>query len=179
MPRLRGSATGSLSLHLPVSLAGPRPSDSAGPSRRCRVCSRPHPALPGPDCPQLQRPPATGRRWISHPTRSFDASWRTTCSQHTPGKSQGRPPRKPSSKLIVQRRPAQLRSPRRPPSRSADLRAGPGQQPSRPQFHTPRSGSGRGVAPHAAGGTRVRRPEWAPGGLRAASGHRTFSNTSR
>jgi hypothetical protein len=36
MPRLRGSTTGSLSLHLPVSLAGPEPSGSTGPSRRCR-----------------------------------------------------------------------------------------------------------------------------------------------
>jgi hypothetical protein len=41
--RLRGFGTGSLALHLPVSLAGPEPSGGASPSRRCRGCS--HPAL--------------------------------------------------------------------------------------------------------------------------------------
>jgi hypothetical protein len=40
-------------VHLPVSLAGPRPSGSAGPSRRCRGCLPPSPASPGSDCPQL------------------------------------------------------------------------------------------------------------------------------
>jgi len=39
--RLRGFATGSLSLHLLVVIAGPRPSGSASLSRRCRGCSRP------------------------------------------------------------------------------------------------------------------------------------------
>jgi hypothetical protein len=59
-------------------------------------------SLPGPDCPQLQQPAATGRRWISHSTRSIDASWRTTCSQHNRGKSQGRPLKSPGSQPIVQ-----------------------------------------------------------------------------
>jgi hypothetical protein len=43
-------------VHLPVSLAGPRPSDSAGPSRRCRGCLPPMPVrLDGVGCPQLAR----------------------------------------------------------------------------------------------------------------------------
>lgn len=49
-------ATGSLSLHLPVSLAEPGPSGSTGPSRRCRGRSHPHPALPRPDCPSFNDP---------------------------------------------------------------------------------------------------------------------------
>ena len=41
-------------VHLPVSLAGPRPSDSAGPSRRCRGCLPPMSVrLDGVGCPQL------------------------------------------------------------------------------------------------------------------------------
>jgi hypothetical protein len=41
-------------VHLPVSLAGPGPSGSAGPSRRCRGCLPSFPAFPGSDCPQLR-----------------------------------------------------------------------------------------------------------------------------
>ena len=41
-------------VHLPVSLAGPRPSGSADPSRRCRGCLPPSPAFPGSGCPQLR-----------------------------------------------------------------------------------------------------------------------------
>jgi hypothetical protein len=44
--RLRGFATGSLSLHLLVSIAGPRPSGSPSLSRRCQGCSRPPRRLP-------------------------------------------------------------------------------------------------------------------------------------
>jgi hypothetical protein len=128
-----------LGLHLPVSLAGPRPSGSTGPSRRCRGCSRPRPALPRPGCPQLQRPAATGRRWIPHSTRSLDASWRTTCSQHNRGKSQGRPKkRSPGSQPIVQNGLPDRVLPGRPPSRSTDPRPEPGQQPSKIDFHAPR-----------------------------------------
>ena len=49
--RLRGFATGSLSLHLLVSIAGPRPSGSTGLSRRCRGCSRPPSHLQGQAAP--------------------------------------------------------------------------------------------------------------------------------
>ena len=41
-------------VHLSVSLAGPGPSGSAGPSRRCQGCFPPSPASPGSGCPQLQ-----------------------------------------------------------------------------------------------------------------------------
>ena len=41
-------------VRLSVSLAGPRPSGSAGPSRRCQGCLPPSPASPGSGCPQLQ-----------------------------------------------------------------------------------------------------------------------------
>lgn len=47
------SATGSLSLYLLASLAGPGPSGDPRPSRRCRGCFPPSPAFPGSDCPQL------------------------------------------------------------------------------------------------------------------------------
>jgi hypothetical protein len=47
------SATGSLALHLLVSLAGPDPSGSTEPSRRCRGCFPPSPVSPGSGCPQL------------------------------------------------------------------------------------------------------------------------------
>jgi hypothetical protein len=135
-----GSATGSLPLHLPVSLAGPEPSGDTGPSRRCRGRSRPHPALPGPGCPQLQRPAATGRRWISHSTRSIDASWRTTCSRHNPGKSQGRPKQTcPRSKRIVQNGLPGCVLPENPRPRSPDRRVRTGQQPSEDDFHAPSS----------------------------------------
>ena len=43
-------------VHRPVLLAGPRPSGSAGPPRRCRGCLPPSPASPGSGCPQLQPP---------------------------------------------------------------------------------------------------------------------------
>jgi hypothetical protein len=54
----------------PSRLPGPGRLGSTGPSRRCRGCSHQRPALPGAGCPQLQRPAATGRRWVSHSTRS-------------------------------------------------------------------------------------------------------------
>src|SRR5918998_1009682 len=47
------STTGSLSLHLLVLLAGPGPSGSTDPSRRCRGRLPPSPAFPGSGCPQL------------------------------------------------------------------------------------------------------------------------------
>ena len=53
---------GSPSLHLPVSLAGPAPSDGAGTSRRCRGCLPPSPAFPSSGCPQLHQPATTGQQ---------------------------------------------------------------------------------------------------------------------
>ena len=50
----RRSAAGSLSLHLSVLLAGPRPSGSAGPSRRCQGCCPPSLPSRRSGCPQLQ-----------------------------------------------------------------------------------------------------------------------------
>ena len=40
-------------VHLPISLAAPRLSGSASPSRRCQGCCPPAPASPGAGCPQL------------------------------------------------------------------------------------------------------------------------------
>jgi hypothetical protein len=48
------STTGSLSLHLLTSLAGPERSGSARPSRRCQGRLPPSPAFPGSGCPQLR-----------------------------------------------------------------------------------------------------------------------------
>ena len=42
-------------VHLPVLLAGPDPSGSAGPSRRCQGCLPPSPATPGSGCPHLRK----------------------------------------------------------------------------------------------------------------------------
>ena len=81
--RLRGFHTGSLSFHLLALLAGPGPSGSADPSRRCRGCSRLAPRLQGLAVPQLHRPAATDRRrspFIS--ARLYGASWRTHPALH-------------------------------------------------------------------------------------------------
>ena len=51
--RLRGVQTLVSHVHLLVLLAGPEPSGSTGPSRRCRGCCPPSPASPGSGCPQL------------------------------------------------------------------------------------------------------------------------------
>jgi hypothetical protein len=66
-------------VHLPVLLAGPGPSGSTGPSRRCRGCYPPSPAPPGSGCPQLHHAAATTRRTRSFTSsRSDGASWRST-----------------------------------------------------------------------------------------------------
>jgi hypothetical protein len=67
----------------------------------------------------------------------------------------------PSSKLIVQKLPARLRSPRRPLSRSTDPKIEPGQQPSMLQFHAPKRSCLLSLVQHA----RFR-------ALAAAEGHR-------
>ena len=65
-------------VRLSVLLAGPGPSGSAGPSRRCQGCFPPSPASPGSGCPQLHRTAATSqRRWPLTTARFKSASWRT------------------------------------------------------------------------------------------------------
>jgi hypothetical protein len=66
------------SLRLSISLAGPGPSGSTGPSRRCQGCFPPSPAPPGSGCPQLHQAAATARRGgsLTRP-RTHGASWRT------------------------------------------------------------------------------------------------------
>ena len=64
-------------VHLSVSLAGPGPSGSPDPPRRCRGCSHPSPRLRGQAASSfsgLLRQAAGGSL---HPTRSHGASWRT------------------------------------------------------------------------------------------------------
>ncbi len=63
---------------LSVLLAGPDPSGSTGPSRRCQGCLPPSPPSRGSGCPQLHRPAVTGRRRCPSTTaRSKGASWRS------------------------------------------------------------------------------------------------------
>src|SRR3954452_4316794 len=63
---------------LPVTLAEPEPSGSAGPFRLCQGCSHPHPAPSGAGCPQLHRPATTGAAvGVSHLHSNISASWRT------------------------------------------------------------------------------------------------------
>jgi hypothetical protein len=52
--RLRGFMTLVPHVHLSVLLAGPEPSGSTSPSRRCQGCLPPSPLSPGSGCPQLQ-----------------------------------------------------------------------------------------------------------------------------
>jgi hypothetical protein len=73
-------------VHLPVSLAGPGPSGSAGPSRRCRGCLPASPAFPGSACPQLRYAAATAqRRSPSTSARLHGASWRSRSPSQCPG----------------------------------------------------------------------------------------------
>ena len=74
----RLSNTGSLSLRLPVLLAGPEPSDGADPSRHCQGCFPPSPPFRGSDCPQLHPAATTTRPRCPFITARFmSASWRT------------------------------------------------------------------------------------------------------
>lgn len=69
---------GSPSLHLPVSLAGPAPSDGAGTSRLRRGCLPPFPAFPGSGCPQLHQPCCDRPEAVSFHHRTVEsASWRS------------------------------------------------------------------------------------------------------
>ena len=72
-------------VHLPVSLAGPGPSDSAGPSRRCRGCLPPIPVRPdGVGCPQLHATRCDEPQAVSfHHRTVHSASWRSTSQDHS------------------------------------------------------------------------------------------------
>jgi|SRR5947209_12008648 len=76
---LRGVRTLVSHVHLPVSLAGPGPSDSAGPSRLCRGCLPPIPARPGGvGCPQLAPARCDRLAAVSFHHRTVQsASWRS------------------------------------------------------------------------------------------------------
>src|SRR4051794_19772420 len=63
---------------LPITLAEPEPSGSAGPFRLCQGCSHPRPAPSGAGCPQLHRPATTGSAVVvSHLHSNISASRRT------------------------------------------------------------------------------------------------------
>ena len=73
-------------VHLFVSLAGPGPSGSAGPSRRCQGCSRLLLRLQGQAALSFNRAAATSRRRCPFITaRSNSASWRTRSPSQCPG----------------------------------------------------------------------------------------------
>ena len=75
---LRGVTTLVPHVHLPVSLAGPGPSGSAGPSRRCQGCSHPPRRLPvqaALSFTGLLRQASDGG--LSPPSGKHSASWRT------------------------------------------------------------------------------------------------------
>ena len=55
------------SLHRPALLAGPGPSGSADPSRRCQGCSHPAWRLPGRAALSFSRAAATAQRWVLSP----------------------------------------------------------------------------------------------------------------
>ena len=71
---LRGFKRWFLTYTFPSSLAGPRPSDGAGPSRRCRGCCPPSPPSRGSGCPQLQ--PACCDRPMVVPFHHHTVQWR-------------------------------------------------------------------------------------------------------
>ena len=118
--RYGASTTGSLALRLLTLLAGPGPSGSADPSRRCRGCFPPSPAIPGSGCLQLQPDRCDGpavepfhlhtitQNLVAH--RGADAS-RRCCGPagSIPGRARSRPgpvtPRRPSAGTLPGRRP--------------------------------------------------------------------------
>lgn len=64
-------------VHRPVLLAGPDPSGSAEPSRRCQGCSRPARCLPGQAALSFSDLLRQAEGGSFHPTRLYGASWRT------------------------------------------------------------------------------------------------------
>lgn len=73
-------------VHLFVSLAGPGPSGSADPSRRCQGCSHLLLRLQGQAALSFNRGAATSRRRCPFITaRSYSASWRTRSPSQCPG----------------------------------------------------------------------------------------------
>jgi len=79
-------------VHLSVLLAGPGPSGSTDPSRRCQGCCPPSLSSQRSGCPQLQRLAATSRRRCPFTTARFkNASWRSKSHTH---KTFGRSARK-------------------------------------------------------------------------------------
>jgi len=70
-------------VRLSVSLAGPRPSDGAGPFRRCQDCSTLTPCPGDQAVLSFRRPAATGRQRCPFTTARFSsASWRSMSATH-------------------------------------------------------------------------------------------------
>ncbi len=98
--RLRGFSTGSLALHLLVSLAGPAPSGSAGTSRLCQGRLPPSPASP-----RIRLPPASSGRCDGPAGRvSHLSSINTRLVAHSSAAKKPTPPR-------VSRSPAAAHAP--------------------------------------------------------------------
>jgi len=110
----------------------------ADPSRRCRGCSHPHPALPGPGCPQLQRPAATGRHWMSHSTRSSTLRGALRAHGTTRASRRGGRRKRSRSRRIVQSGLPGCVLPESPRPGSGDRKVRTGQQPSEDDFHAPK-----------------------------------------
>jgi hypothetical protein len=99
---LRGVLTLVSHVHLPVLLAGPGPSGSAGPSRRCRGCSRPRRRPPDQAAPSFTNPlRRSGGRGLSPPLgHACFVAHAAACPRHPPpgpvGDAEQRRPEAPS-----------------------------------------------------------------------------------
>jgi hypothetical protein len=81
---LRSFQTPVSHVHLPISLAGPKPSGSTGPSRRCRGCYPPSLVSPRSGCPQLRAARCDEPRAVSFHHRTVQsASWRSISATHS------------------------------------------------------------------------------------------------
>ena len=99
-------------VRLPVLLAGPGPSGSPDPSRRCRGCLPPSPSSLGSGCPQLRHAAATARRWRSlTSTRYCSASWRTRSPSQWPACARSSACGGRSSIIVMSRGPPPRREP--------------------------------------------------------------------
>jgi len=119
---LRGVQPLVFHVHLSVSLAGPRPSDGAGLSRRCQGCFYPPRRLPSQAALSFNRPTATSRWRCPFTTAGFkSASWRSRSATHNrsgrPG-ANARPTRSgivyPSGPGIVVRQRRRMHRPAMP-----------------------------------------------------------------